>query len=235
MRKENINLYETIKKVFPEIIVKDLNEYERICPVCKGLGMVIEDNIYGIKNDTSEISKKKMFPYKHQALSFCHNCYNGVQKLCPYCGKPFKNQSQYRCDCEGYKKMDDEKRMQKWNKIIANAKQVNEKDVENMLYCKETNKFYLNMEDFFDDWCNYEKDNIIDKPERLWVTSKEKISINANNVIEDACNNLHDEAMENCDCESLQELLDNWCAKQIGTDTYYQCYNEYILIDWNKF
>lgn len=32
--REEINLYETIQKSFPKILIKDLTEHERICPVC---------------------------------------------------------------------------------------------------------------------------------------------------------------------------------------------------------
>lgn len=43
--REEINLHEAVQKSFPKILIKDLTEYERICPVCNGLGMRIEDNI----------------------------------------------------------------------------------------------------------------------------------------------------------------------------------------------
>lgn len=59
--REEVNLYETIQKSFPKILIKDLTEYERICPVCNGLGMRIEDNIYGIKGDSSEAGRKYHF------------------------------------------------------------------------------------------------------------------------------------------------------------------------------
>ena len=95
-RREEVNLYEAIQKSFPKIIIKDLTEHERICPVCNGLGMRIEDNIYGIKGDSSEAGRKYHFPYKHQSLSFCQSCFNGVQSLCPYCGQPYKNQAYFQ-------------------------------------------------------------------------------------------------------------------------------------------
>ena len=41
-RRKEINLYEAIQKSFPKILIKDLTEHERICPVCNGLGMRIE-------------------------------------------------------------------------------------------------------------------------------------------------------------------------------------------------
>ena len=224
-RREEVDLYEIIQKSFPKILVKDLAEHERICPVCNGLGMRIEDNIYGIKGDTSEAGKKYLFPYKHQALSFCQNCYNGVQSLCPYCGQPYKNQAYMHCDCEGQKKADEEERIRKWNEKVANAVAVDEKDVDVMLYCEEFDKYYDTVDDFFEDYAaNYKDEEVYNKPERLWVTSVEKISIDAYSVIENACEGLHEDAMENIDekdIAELEEFLDNWCKKQTGT-TFYQ-------------
>lgn len=236
IRIETVDLYKTIQESFPKILIKNLTEHERICPVCNGLGMRIEDNIYGIKGDTSEIGRKYHFPYKHQALSFCRSCYNGVQRLCPYCGKPYKNQAYLHCDCEGQKKADEEERIKKWNEKVSKAVQVDKKDVETMLYCEEFDEYYDTVDDFFDDYyCNYADEYIYNRPERLWVTSVGKISIDAANVIEDACTNLHEDAYGQCDEASLQKLLDDWCRKQTGTTTYYPCYNQYVVIDWSKY
>ena len=125
--REEVNLYEAIQKSFPKILIKDLAEHERICPVCNGLGMKIEDSIYGIKGDDSEAGRREHFPYKHQALSFCQSCFNGVQRLCPYCGQPYKNQGYMHCDCEGQKKVDEEERIRKWNEKVSKAVPVDEK------------------------------------------------------------------------------------------------------------
>lgn len=239
IHREEVDLHEVIKKSFPKILVKDLTEHERICPVCNGLGMRIEDNIYGIKGDTSEAGKKYHFPYKHQALSFCQSCFNGVQRLCPYCGQPYKNQGYLHCDCEGQKIADEEERIKKWNEKVANAVAVDEKDVYTMLYCEEYDKYYDTVDDFFDDYaCNYDDEEVYEKPERLWVTSVEKIFIDADNILENACEEFHEDAMENISIEDrnkLQSFLDDWCKEQIGTITYYPCYQQYVVIDWSKY
>lgn len=236
IRTETVDLYKTIQESFSKILIKNLTEHERICPVCNGLGMRIEDNVYGIKGDNSEAGKKCLFPYKHQALSFCRSCYNGVQRLCPYCGEPYKNKAYLHCDCEGQKKADEEERIKKWNEKVSKAVQVDEKDVDTMLYCEEFDEYYDTVDDFFEDYCcNYSDEDIHNRPERLWVTSVEKIFIDAADVIEDVCTNLHEDAYEQCDKGSLQELLDDWCKKQIGTTTYYPCYEQYVVIDWSKY
>lgn len=103
-----INVQDTARRILPQYLIKDLQKNERICPVCHGLGLSITDNVYGIKGDTSEAARRKIFPYKKQSLTFCRSCYNGVQKLCPYCSMPYKRGYCY-CDCEGQKKADEKR------------------------------------------------------------------------------------------------------------------------------
>lgn len=236
IRKENIDVIQTVQKILPKVLIKDLQENERICPVCHGLGMRIVDNIYGIKGDTSEAARHKMFPYKKQSLSFCGSCYNGVQELCEYCGKPFKQQDHHHCDCEGFKKAEEARRIKKWKEIVAKAREIQEADVTTMLYCEEWNQYYDTMVDFFDDYeCNYNDEQIYTSPERLWVCSATKISLDADSIIESACDELHEDAKENCDGNALQKLLDGWCKEQSGTTTYHPCYKEYVMIDWSRY
>lgn len=232
MRRETINIEETVKKMFPKELIKDLQDNERICPTCHGLGMLIENNIYGIHGDTSEAAKREHFPYKHQALSFCPDCFNGVQKLCKYCGEPFKVKGHQHCDCDGFKKAEEEKRIAKWNETISKAKEVQESDVKTMLYCEEFDRYYDSTDDFFEYWASEED---VTKPELLWVCSMQEIFIDADSVIENACDDLHEDASENCDYGSLQKALDEWCKKQTGTATYYPCYKEYVKIDWEEY
>lgn len=235
-RREEVNLYEAVKKSFPKILIKDLTEHERICPVCNGLGMRIRDNEYGISGDKSELAKKYHFPYMHQALSFCQSCFNGVQQLCPYCGKPYENQSYLHCDCDGQKEADLEKKTRAWTKTLHEAVKVDEDDVDTLLYCREYDRYYESVDDFFDDYeGSYFDEDWEKRPDVLWVTSVDKISIDATDIIEDASRNLHEDAMEECDEKSLQKLLDDWCKEQIGTTTYYPCFEKYVKIDWSKY
>lgn len=237
-RREEVNLHEAIQKSFPKILIKDLTEHERICPVCNGLGMRISDNVYGIEGDSSEAGRKYHFPYKHQSLSFCQSCFNGVQRLCPYCGQPYKNQGYMHCDCEGQKKADEEERIKKWNEKVVNAVAVDEKDVDTMLYCEEFDEYYATVDDFFDDYFGRYTDeefNNDGRPERLWVCSVEKIHIDADNVVDNACEELHEDAYEQCDIGGLQNLLDTWCKDQTGATTYYPCYKQYVEIDWSEY
>lgn len=236
--KEYVNLHDAVKNYFPKILEKDLMENERICPYCHGTGMRIENNIYGIKGDKSELAKRYRFPYKHQALSFCQSCFNGVQSSCPYCGRPYKNQAYTHCDCEGQKKADEEEKIKRWNEKVTKAVAIDEKDVSTKLYCEELDKYYSDIEEFFDDYyCHeeYEDEETYTRPKVLWVTSEEKIHIDADDIVENACEDLWEDAYDQCDIASLQVLLDKWCKEQIGTTTYYPRFDQYVKIDWTKY
>lgn len=234
-RRVEVNLYQEIRKAFPEILEKDLSENERICPICNGLGMRLANNVYGIKGDTSEMGRKMIFPYKHQALSFCQACFNGVQRLCPYCGKPYVNQSYLHCDCAGQKNADKEKSIKEWNEKFSKAAEVDEKDVDTMLYCEEFDEYYDSTDDFFDDYAANYSDGDYERPNVLWVTTVEKIHIDAEDVAANACEYLHEDAYDQCDIGSLQKLLDEWCKDQYGATTYFPSFKQYVLIDWSEY
>lgn len=231
MKHISLNVAKEIKNILPDTLEKDLMDNEEICPVCHGLGVVLDSNIYGIKGDTSEVTKKALFPYNHQAIKFCLNCYNGVIKICEYCGKPL-SKGTMKCNCEKQKEIDEAKEKQKYQEIIAKAKEVDIKTVSTYLYDKETDSYFADIEEFIDKYKN-NKEMSKNLPEILWLCSEEKIIINANSIVEEACEELHEDAFYNIsyeDKKELQTFLDNWCRKQSGTTTYYPSYNEYVKV-----
>ena len=150
--------------------------------------------------------------------------------------KPYKNQGYTHCDCEGQKKADEGKRIKEWNEKVSKAVAVDEKDVDTMLYCEEFDKYYDTIDDFFDDYAaNYMDEEVYTKPVRLWVTSVEKIHIDAADVTANACEYLHEDAYDQCDIGSLQKLLDAWCKDQYGATTYFPSFKQYVLIDWSEY
>ena len=54
-------------------------------------------------------------------------------------------------------------------KKVSKAVPVDEKDVDTMLHCEETDQYYWDSDEFMDSWYN-EHDEEDTKPERLWVT-----------------------------------------------------------------
>ncbi len=94
---------EYIQKLVNANLIKDLHDNEEICPYCHGTGMVINNNIYGLSEDTN---KKTLFPYKHQAITFCQHCYNGVVLRCKLCGEIIQR-GYTKHDCEQQKALDE--------------------------------------------------------------------------------------------------------------------------------
>lgn len=243
MKHISINL----TKMFSGTLEKDLMENEAICPVCNGTGVVKRNNVYGIENDTSEIAKKKHFPYNHQSLSLCSNCYNGVVRICKFCGKQINREYINKCDCEQYKKNEENKKRIKYQEIINNAEKISWDSASEYVYDEKSNKFFLNEDEFADYyWDLYQEGKHYYKnfdeyfeneiPKVLWNCEKTKIKIDAENIVEYACEDLHDDAYNNVDgINELQDYLDAWCDKQLGTTTYYPYYKEYIEITKNLF
>ena len=88
---------------------------------------------------------------------------------------------------------------------------------------------------FFDDYAANYSDGGYERPRVLWVTTVEKIHIDAADVTADACEYLHEDAYDQCDIGSLQKLLDAWCKDQYGATTYFPSFKQYVLIDWSEY
>ena len=239
MKHISINVAEEIKNILPDTLEKDLQNNEEICPVCHGLGVVVDNNIYGIKGDTSEAAKKSMFPYNHQAIKFCPNCYNGVIQLCEYCGKSLPK-GRMKCDCEQQKQINEEEREIKYQETIAKAKEI---AIENLpedtwLYDERTDDYFSDIDYFVDAYRDNEdfgaEEQMLENlPSVLWLCKSVDIEIDAYSIIESACEELHEDALDSIsyeDKKELQKMLDDWCSKQTGTKTAYPCYKEYVRV-----
>jgi hypothetical protein len=242
-----INVSEEIKNILPETLEKDLQDNEKICPICHGLGMRLSNSIYGIKGDASEVAKHKIFPYNHQSLSFCPNCYNGVIKLCEYCGELIPK-GRLKCNCVEQKEKDEEERRIKYQEKIDKAKEISWEETEYYVYDEKSDKYFADKQEFVDYYfypyfndlnalAKYSFKEYLEKhaPKVLWNCSVENISINADSIIEDVCVELHENAEESISSEDrkeLQTILDDWCKRQSGATTYYPDYKEYVKVDW---
>ena len=139
-----------LSKMFSGTLEKDLDENKVICPVCKGLGVVKRNNVFGIDGDTSEEAKKKLFPYNNQSLSPCPNCYNGVVELCRFCGKQIERGYIGKCDCEEYKNHVAAKKKLRYQQTINNAKRVDWNSISEYVYDKKSDRFFANEDEFAD-------------------------------------------------------------------------------------
>lgn len=240
MKQVYIDVDREIKRILPLRLKKDLQKNEMICEKCGGLGVVLDNNIYGIRGDISEAAQKSMFPYNHQAIKFCPNCYNGVIRICQYCGKQIRKGSIDYCDCEQYKAKEKEENRIKYQEKISKAEEVDIKDIDSDMwfYDEQTDDYFPDVDSFVDaykDFDEYESDEEMmnNLPEVLWLTDPVDISMDADSIIENACEELHEDASENIsgeDRKELQNMLDEWCKKQTGTRTVYPNYKRYIRV-----
>jgi len=206
-----------VKIVFE--LKKDLQEDEVICEHCHGTGLEIANNVYGISGDTTHIGVH--FPYKHQSISFCRFCYNGVMKKCPSCGS-LRGKQDRECPCGHAMKEREEKWKKENNERWEKAEKVPiEKIWETCkcLYVDDIDQYIFDEGELDDRIEEYELEN-----PRIYGTIETQIKINASSIIEDACNDLHENAYDQCDAESLQNILDEWCKKQSGATSYYPNY-----------
>ena len=212
-----------IKMIFE--LEKDLQENEVICEHCHGTGLEIADNVYGIKGDTTYIGVH--FPYKHQSLNYCKFCHNGVMEKCPNCGR-LRTKKEWECPCGYLDKIKNndwqQKQEYRWNK----AEKITIEEAWKRFKClyveNGTDNYVFSQEELDDMIDVYE----LDAPLLvIYGTATKKIELDAGNIIDNACVDLglHENADENCDVKSLQEVLDKWCKDQEGTITYYPDYS----------
>lgn len=190
-----------------ELMPKVPKENEKICDTCGGTGW--------------------LYNKKHGYIQACTVCYSGIIHLCPLCGEPKRGLCMNK-ECRAIRDAENEE------KVLSKAIKAEYKDVpleyKEMLYSESYgyNEGYFTDIDEFIDYC---EDNDIEVPKYVWSTTKTELSIDAGNIIENACEELHEDAYQNITNENeLQEFLDTWCAKQTGTDTYTVNYKYAITI-----
>jgi len=211
--------------IFNAKLKKDLMDNERICPVCHGTGLEIVDNEYGIKGDNSTVR----FPYKHQSLSSCRNCYNGVVKVCEFCGKEI-NRYHYDCSCNAYVASGRAKRKQQETERIQKLFE----DAYPLSLGKAARELeYVHVEETEEYICADDSDLIREKLAEgyhVFATEPVEMQLDAFSICESACDELHEGAMDNLDTDSLQEILDKWIQEEAkGTLTFYPNYDIAIV------
>lgn len=241
MKHISINVTDAIKNYLPETIEKCLTDNEIICPTCNGLGVTKRIYPFAVKDEFS--IKTKYDWYESQYLIPCPSCYYGVVKTCKFCGKQLQRSS-LRCDCQGYKEDEKRRESEKRKERISMAYETTPDRVSTYLYDDENDMYYAEIEDFVDvikeDYLDDKYacdsfDEFFDKvvPKVLWVTEYVEMSMDAQSIVENACEELHEDAMDNVsgeDLDELQKYLDSWCKSQTGTETYYPCYIKYVKV-----
>lgn len=229
-------------------LIKDLskhdNYYEAPCYQCNGTGLKRYDEPFGMSED-----KMHGFPYVKQGFAFCDKCYQGVIRICNYCGKElprFRN----ICDCDYCQKLEANRIAELRNKTMNKASLVDNpellKDVVYFYSEEHTDNdgYFQEWDEFFDKWYEHEEETKhrdgINRPMYVYLTKPLHFSIDADNVITDAIDNedYYEDAyysISNEKTKELQKLLDEWC-KDCGVGiTYIIDYSHKTSIPWDEY
>ena len=220
---------------------KDLQEHEIICSHCGGTGLQVDNNPFGLREEGEQPNYNNhgtLFPHKKQTIVGCRHCYNGVQSKCLHCGR-ILDRGTSQCNCEKYvqERIQEQhvKDLETWNK----AKKIFYEQALNdyvMIYIDNYDKYI--MTDELEEWIENQEDEndelISRRSLRIYGTQIIEIKMDASDIVENACSDLHEDAMDNIsgeDEKKLQTLLDQWCEENSsGTTTYYADYKVGIIL-----
>ena len=144
------------------------------------------------------------------------------------------------CNCKTQKKFEEAQRKAAEMDRLAAIPEASEEEIANteMFYSESFpyNEGYFNdFEEFFDAWSdNHEPDD--EKPEFCFGTDSAGFYIDAESIVEDACEDLYEDAFEDCsNIRELQDAIDIWAAKNGPGDSY--CYHKRfkIRIPWEQY
>ena len=206
--------------------VKILNEKtQKHCSKCEGIGWVMEDKGH---------------------IKSCWTCGGmGFINFCEECGND--THSAYRTLCETCwrKQREKEKLKEEQSNFNQSVKLVFGKDDEkinsfNMFYSEHfpyNEGYFSDFDEFFE--ALDEENTIEDKrPYYVWGTFETQINIDVETLLEDACEDLHEEAyssIDEKDFKELEQFIENWCKKQTQTTTYYPNFKYSIIIPWEEY
>jgi len=234
-----VDALEYLSEVLKDGLNKELQENQILCPVCKGTGLEITDQVYGLSNDPDK--KIGRFPYHSQHIVGCSHCYTGVINLCEHCGKEL-SRGILRCDCEKSKQIrsiEEHKKTQEQMEKATILKYDDKIALEmEMLFSDDygyNEGYFTEWEEFFEHWeSSYEEDD--EKPKYVWGTVSCSLELNSDNILESACDDLHEEAMSNLvDIDEFETFIKAWSKKQTGTETYWQSSKYLIEIPWKEY
>lgn len=231
---------EYIEKLVKANLQKDLCEGEELCQHCHGTGMVIRDNVYGLSGDP-ENHGGVQFPYKHQSITNCPYCFNGIVYRCKYCGELIPHGSSYHVNCQKRIEKMQEETARKEVEALMNAPLATKEvlDASYFLYSDHYSRdegYFTDWDDFFQEWHDNEDTNP-DRPEYVWATEPINIELDAHNILENATDDLYDGAMDDIgdvNIKKLQMLLDKWCKECGPSPTYVQSKYK-VRIPWEEY
>lgn len=192
-------------------VATNLREGETLCKTCGGTGFLLND-------------------YTNK-LVYCSDCHFGVVNICSECGKTYRGSCVTPTCEETRKSRFESERFEKAHKYKC-LEDVPE-NLKGMLYSdvyKYDNGYFTQLEDLYD-FCTVHN---VEVPNYVWCTTKSVLSLDASDILDMYCEDLHESAKENistADIKELQDYLTKWCEKQsTSTETYYTDYAHVLLL-----
>lgn len=201
----------TVVKTFE--VRRQLYPGERLCDTCGGFGVVEGTDPRG------------------RGLTFCHDCIGGIRQTCRFCEQVLKPGQVCTCldAVESRTELHHKTHESRW----AQAKK--------MPWSEAKMKFkwvYIESEGRFEEVETLEA-NLVEHHLKfpMWVygTTQMELTLDARNIVEEGCNELHEEAtnsISSTQMEQLQFFLENWCDNvKDSTRTYFPDYTIGVVMD----
>lgn len=119
-------------------IVHDLAPNEAICTRCLGLGLIKDYSPFGLGDRKPH---EDAFPYRHQWLRPCNECYMGKAVLCPHCRKVIPRHTT-QCSCKEAQFELDVARQEKETERRKTLPRMSLAEYEHsLLWCDDADKF----------------------------------------------------------------------------------------------
>ena len=238
-KTEYISDKEYMEQLLNVKLRKDLHDNEEVCPRCHGTGWIITDNPYGLSDDPNK--QAGVFPYKHQSLSFCPNCYNGIIHRCKLCGEVMpRGYLKHNCQAQ----MDASRREleSKRKQALIDAPFAPPEILEKSYFFYSdifgyNEGYFDSWDEFFDYWHENGESNGDERPEFVWATEPVEMNIDAYDVISRATEDLYEDAstdISDAAIKELQDFLDRWC-KTCGVNTTYYESKYKVRIPWENY
>lgn len=218
--------------------LQDNEEFsEEVCDTCHGTGIVKEDNQYFLR----EANGAMHGPYKHQAAWFCPNCYNGIVRRCKHCGKLI-TKGRLKCDCDTIKKAEKQQLKKLLQEAWDRAEELGPEALGTKFgmcsssYYPYNEGYFRDWDSFFDAWDSEPKDS--PRPQYVWGTREIEFYINADDIVENAVEELYEDAIDDISAEAMVELrtfLDDWCERCKVSKTYEESRKYKIRIPWEVY
>lgn len=237
-KRVEVDISGVVNDLFGTKLIKDLHDNEAVCPVCHGTGLRIEKNPYGLSEDPDRAIR---FPYMHQSISFCQNCYNGIVRYCPDCGKQLPR-GHMKCTCDAeIQRQQEAERKKEADELAAAIKHGASALGDQFLMCyspffSSNEGFFSDWDEFFDDW-REEHDESDIRPEYVWGTTKQEMSFDAYDIVSSACEDMYEDAIDDIGSDAIAEMQDSlnkWVSKY-GRATYYATHKHAVKIPWDQY